>query len=141
MNKCFAALRFACGFLIFGTVLSLAEGRPEIAAQTAAEKWLTLVDAGKSDESWQAMSAPFKKEVSKRKWKSTIEEIRQPLGKRAARKLKSTEYTKHLAGAPEGEYVVVKFDSAFAGKPLAVETVTLVLGDDLVWRPSSYLVK
>ena len=87
------------------------------------------------------MSPDFKKAVSKRKWKSTVSKIRKPLGKLVTRKPKSAEFTKDLPGAPEGEYVVAKFDTAFENKPVAVETVTLVLGLDLFWRVSSYSVK
>ena len=118
-----------------------AESKPEVIAQGEALLWLGLVDTNKYDESWQEMSLAFKKEVSKRKWKSTVTEIRKPLGKVVSRKPKSAEYTKDLPGAPEGEYVVARFDTAFENKPAAVETVTLVRGQDLIWRVSSYSVK
>ena len=140
MNRFFFALLCVSGLLLARTVSS-ADATREASARDAAEKWLALVDADKHDESWQEMSAPFKKEVSKRKWKSTIGEIRKPLGKQASRKLKSAEYSKNLPGAPEGEYVVAKFDTAFTQRPSAAETVTLVLGQDLIWRVSSYVVK
>jgi len=141
MNKRFVALLVVLGLLLVRTLSSAAETKAEAAAQDAAEKWLALVDGGKDAESWEQMSAPFKKEVSKRKWKSTIEEIRKPAGKQVSRKLKSAEYRKELPGAPEGEYVVAKFDTTFERKPSAIEIVTLVLGQDLLWRVSSYAVK
>jgi hypothetical protein len=141
MNERLAALLFVFGFVLAGAVAPAAETKPEVAAQDAAEKWLALVDAGKDAESWEQMSAPFKKEVSKRKWKSTIAEIHKPLGKRVSRKIKSAEYTRELLGAPEGEYVIAKFDAAFGHRPAAVETVTVVRGQDLIWRVSSYAVK
>jgi Protein of unknown function (DUF4019) len=115
--------------------------KPEVGAQTAAEKWLALVDEGQYVESWQILAAKFKEAVSKRKWKSTIAEIRSPLGKVVSRKLTSAEYTKDLPGAPEGEYVVLTFDTNFQNKTNAVETVTPVLGMDLIWRVSGYSVK
>jgi hypothetical protein len=141
VNKRFAALLVVLGLLLVRTLSSAVETKAEVAAQDAAEKWLALVDGGKDAESWEQMSGPFKKEVSKRKWKSTIEEIRKPAGKRVSRKLKSAEYSRELLGAPEGEYVIAKFDTAFERKPSAVEIVTLVLGQDLQWRVSSYAVK
>lgn len=118
-----------------------AEAKPETLARTAAEKWLTLVDAGKYDESWAEMSAPFKSEVSRRKWKNTIGEIRKPLGKVSVRQLKFAEYAKELPGAPEGEHVVAHFGTSFERKTGATEKITLLLGEDLVWRVSSYTVK
>ena len=141
MNKRIAETVAILGLLLVWDIAPRAETKPEVAAQEAAEKWLALVDGSKDVESWEQMSAPFKKEVSKRKWKSTIGGIRQPLGKPVSRKLKSAEYTKELAGAPEGEYVVARFDTAFEHKPTTVETVTLLLGQDLIWRVSSYTVK
>jgi hypothetical protein len=140
MNKRFAALWLLLGFCFTGIAMG-GEAKPEAIAQGEALLWLGLVDTNKYDQSWDEMSPAFKKEVSKRKWKSTITEIRKPLGKVVSRKPKSAEYTKELPGAPEGEYVVARFDTAFETKSAAVETVTLVLGRDLIWRVSSYSVK
>lgn len=114
---------------------------PEKAAQAPAEEWLALVDAGKYTESWERMGSHFRKEISKRKWKSAIERIRRPLGKLSGRKLRSAEYSKELPGAPEGEYVVLRYESAFEHRPTAEEKVTLVLGQDLIWRVTGYAVK
>jgi hypothetical protein len=141
MNKRFVLLLSAFALMFACLNLPVSAGAPEEAAQTAAEQWLALVDGGKYPESWDSLAAPFKKAVSQRKWKSTIAEIRKPLGKELSRKFKSAEYTKELPGAPEGEYVVLKFDVAFENKPSAVETVTTLLGQDLIWRVSGYAVK
>ena len=141
MNKRIATTIAILGLLLVWATAPKAGTKPEVAAQETAGKWLALVDGGKDAESWEQMSAPFKNEVSKRKWKSTIGEIRKPLARPVSRKLKSAEYSKELAGAPEGEYVVVRFGTAFEHKPVAVEMVTLLLGQDLIWRVSSYTVK
>lgn len=117
------------------------EPKPESAAQTAAEKWLALVDAGKYAESWQAAAAHLKKVVNEKKWKQTMAPVRGPLGKVVSRKLKSAAYTKELPGAPEGEYVVVQFDTEFASKKAAVETVTPMKDKDGQWRVSGYFIK
>lgn len=114
---------------------------PEKAAQAPAEEWLALVDAGKYAESWQQMAPHFRKEVGKRKWRSEIEKIRRPLGKLSERKLKSAQYSKELPGAPEGEYVVLRYESSFEHRSAAEEKVTLVLGQDLIWRVTGYAVK
>jgi Protein of unknown function (DUF4019) len=118
-----------------------AEVPPQNAAQSIAANWLALVDSGKCVEGWEKMSPGFRKEVSKRNWKSAVEKIRKPLGRLTSRKLKSAEYSKELPGAPEGEYVVMQFDSAFEHKPDATEKVILILGQDLNWRVCSYAVK
>lgn len=122
-------------------IATTAASKPVEAARTAAQQWLSLVDGKKYAESWTKMAPAFKKEVSKRKWKKTIQSIRSPLGKVVSRKLKSAEYTKELPGAPEGEYVVITFETDFANRKGAVETVTPVLGQDLIWRVAGYSVK
>ncbi len=141
MNRFVVTLGLAFCFGLLSPAMRAAEPRPEDVAQPVAKEWLALVDAGKYDESWEQMSPGFKKEVKRRKWKSTVEKIRQPLGAFKSRKLKSAEYSKELPGAPEGEYVILQYDSAFEKKPAAVEKVTLILGHDLTWRVSSYAVK
>jgi hypothetical protein len=57
------------------------------------------------------------------------------------RKLKSAAYTKTLPGAPDGEYVVIRYESSFEHKQSAVETVTPMLDKDGVWRVSGYYIK
>jgi hypothetical protein len=141
MNVRFALSPVVLGLCLMASAARAGEASRESVAQGEALLWLGLVDTVKYDESWQTMSPAFKKEVSKRKWKSTVTDIRKPLGKVISRKAKSAEYTKELPGAPEGEYVVAKFDTSFEHKPGTVETVTLVLGQDLNWRVSSYSVK
>jgi hypothetical protein len=141
MNRLSVVLLCALGVCLPFRLTVGAEARPEDAAQPVAAAWLKLVDEGKYVESWEKMSPGFKKEVSKRKWNATVGKIRKPLGRLTSRQLKSAAYSKDLPGAPEGEYVVLQFDSAFERKPAAREQVTLLLGQDLEWRVSSYAVK
>ncbi len=117
-----------------------AAGNAEEEAQKAAEKWLALTDAGKSVESWEISAGYFKKAVPKEKWEASLEAVRKPLGELVSRKLKSAKYAKTLPGAPDGEYVVLKFDTSFANKKVAVETVTPMLDKDGKWRVSGYFV-
>jgi Protein of unknown function (DUF4019) len=124
----------------FGAVRAAAS-TPEAAGRTAAEQWLKLVDTAKYPESWALMDDGFQKAVSRRKWKTAIAEIRRPLGKLASRNFQSAQYSKELPGAPEGEYVVVQYESTFEHKTHTTEKVTLKLGQDLIWRVSSYSVK
>ena len=113
----------------------------EEAARTAAEDWLALVDGDKFVESWQKLDPSFAKKVGRKKWTSSLTEIRARIGKLNSRKFASAEYTKELPGAPEGEYVVVQFDCGFEKRPAALEKVTLILGRDLSWRVAGYSVK
>ena len=131
-------------FLCFGLATTVSQAgtpTPQEAARAAAEPWLALVDAGKSAESWQKLDPAFAKRVGKKKWVASIAEIRGRTGKLVSRKFDSAEYTKELPGAPEGEYVVLEFETVFAQKDAASEKVTLILGRDLNWRVAGYAVK
>lgn len=118
-----------------------AEEKPEQLAQAAAEQWLGLIDNGKFEESWQNAASYFKSAVTEAQWKASIEAVRKPLGKVVSRKLKTARYTKTLPGAPDGEYVVLQYDTSFANKQQAVETITPMLDKDGKWRVSGYFIK
>jgi len=45
-----------------------------------------------------------------------------------------------LPGAPDGQYVVLRFETSFDNKAKAIETVTPML-DDGTWRVSGYYVQ
>lgn len=120
---------------------SRAEEKPEQLAQAAAEQWLGLVDEGKFEESWQSAAAYFKNAVPEAQWKGALDTFRKPLGNVVFRKLKNARYTKTAPGAPDGEYVILQFDTSFANKRQAVETITPMLDKDGKWRVSGYFIK
>jgi hypothetical protein len=118
-----------------------AQPKPEQVAQQSSDAWLALVDSGKYADSWQESSQLFKAHVTKEQWQSMLRASRNPLGKMRSRKLKSATYTKTLPGAPDGEYVVIQYESSFEHKQSAVETVTPMLDKDGKWRVSGYFIK
>jgi hypothetical protein len=46
-----------------------------------------------------------------------------------------------LFGPPDGEYVVIQFETSFENKKSAIETVTPMLDQDGKWRVSGYFIK
>jgi len=131
---------FAC-FAWIQNVNSQSSTKPEDLAQTSAQTWLALTDAGKYPESWTEASAYFKAAVTQSKWADALTAVRSPLGKVLSRKLKSATYTKTIPGAPDGEYVVIQYDTSFENKKESVETVTPMLDKDGKWRVSGYYIK
>jgi len=113
----------------------------EKAAVAAAEQWLLLVDAGKYDQSWKETAKYFKDAVSLDKWQQSLKAVRDPLGRLISRRVKSRVYTTSLPGAPDGEYVVIQFETSFKNKKAAVETVTPMMDKDGSWRVSGYYIK
>jgi len=123
------------------TATTQALQKPEDLAQRSAESWLALADAGKYDETWNEAAAYFKNAISKERWSDAMKSTRTPLGALLDRKLKSAKYTKTLPGAPDGEYVVIQYETSFEHKKSAVETITPMLDKDGKWRVSGYFIK
>ena len=137
-----SASRFLLLTLLLGAFSALqGQQKPEQLAQQSSDAWLALVDSGNYAESWQESSSLFKAHVSKEQWQSMLRANRDPLGKMISRKLKSATYSKTLPGAPDGEYVVIQYESSFQHKQAAVETVTPMLDKDGKWRVSGYYIK
>jgi hypothetical protein len=116
----------------------------EKAAVDAADKWLKLVDNKQYGQSWIEASDHFRKRVKKERWESIMAAGRAPLGKVRERKVISTEYTndgKLLPGSPDGEYVIIQFDTKFENKKMAVETVAPVKEKTGEWRVSGYFMR
>jgi len=113
----------------------------EKAAVAAAEAWLKLVDDGKYADSWKQAAEFFKGAVKQEQWEPMVAGVRKPLGKLVSRKVKGTTYTTSAPGAPDGEYVIIQFDTAFAEKKAAVETVTPMMDKDGKWHVSGYFIK
>jgi len=125
--------------LVFAT-LGVAQDKTK-AAEAAAESWLKFVDSGDYSQSWVEASSLFKAAVTEKEWEQKVKAARQPLGALFDRKLKSAEYKTTLPGAPDGQYVVIQYDSSFANKKSAVETVTPMMDKDGQWRVSGYFIK
>ncbi len=116
----------------------------EVAEKTAiltAGTWLSLVDAGNYFESWNQTAVFFKIAVTKEQWQNSMKGFRAPLGKVVARKLISTQYTQSLPGAPDGDYVVIQYETEFEEKKSAIGTVTPMLDKYGKWRVSGYYIK
>lgn len=109
-------------------------------AQSAAEEWLKLVDSGDYDQSWQKTSQMFKSHVTREQWTKTAQATRSPFGQVLSRKVRKATYTDHLPGAPDGDYVVIQYETSFEHKKAAVETVTPML-DDGEWKVSGYFIR
>ncbi len=125
---------------LFTIGVLLASEEAEKAAMTSATEWLNLVDEGKYGESWDESASLFKTEVSREKWLGLLKESRFPLGKVLARKLKLKHYTKSMPGAPDGDYVMLQYETAFEKKASTLETITPMLDKDGKWRVMNYYI-
>lgn len=120
---------------------SLRAGDREELAVAAADRWLKLVDRGSYTESWKEGVQYFRNAVTAGQWESSMKAFRKPLGRVISRRLKSKEYARSLPGAPDGEYVVIRYNTSFEKKASAIETVTPMMDADGKWRVSGYFIK
>jgi hypothetical protein len=110
-------------------------------AMAAADKWLYLVDVGRGRDAYAAAAESFRKGVEQTKWEVAADTVRNTLGGVVGRKLRTAHYTRTLPGAPEGEYLLIYFDTRFDKKALATELVTCEREKDGAWRVGGYWVK
>ena len=94
---------------------------PSSEVADTARRWLALLDEGRWEESYQATSASFREQNTVQVWATVSEQARAPLGAMVSRTFVSQE---NLPAPPDG-YEVVKFQTRFANKAAALETVTL----------------
>jgi Protein of unknown function (DUF4019) len=129
------------GLILSGGTIMAGDSGKEAAAVSAAEKWLVLVDAGKYAASWKEAAEFFRNAVRPEQWEQSIQTVRGLLGKLISRKVQTTSYKTSLPGAPDGEYVVIQFETSFVNKKAAIETVTPMMDKDGKWRVSGYYIK
>jgi hypothetical protein len=110
------------------------------AARSSSEAWLALVDQAQYGASWDAAAPLFQSSVTKEQWESAVKGARGPLGDLASRKFRAAEYKQSLPGAPDGEYVVAYYDTSFAQKASAVESITTVRTPE-GWKVVGYFIQ
>ena len=134
-----ASLLMLVGSLMW-CALALGQDKTQAAVE-ASDAWLKIIDGGNYAQSWDEASTAFKAAVTQKDWERQAKAVRDPLGAVVSRKMKGAQYTKSLPGAPDGQYVVIQYDTSFANKKSAVETVTPKLDKDGTWRVSGYFIR
>lgn len=115
--------------------------KAEKAALECATQWLALLDEGDLSATWEESAARLKSFVSKAEWMKNMR-ARVAITPLHSRKLLSATYAKAtLPGAPEGEFVVIHYESSFEYKASAVEMLTPMLEKDGSWRVSGYSMR
>ena len=129
--------------LLLGGAGAARAGEDEAVAQArqAALDWLALVDGGQYARSWDEAAALFRSAIAKPEWERAVKTTRAPLGALASRRFKSATFARNLPGAPDGEYVVIQYDTRFENKAAAIETITPMRDKDGRFRVSGYYIK
>jgi hypothetical protein len=129
-------LSLACGCNI-----AAAEEIDTSAGMAAVTEWLSVVDRGAYGDSWDRAAQRFRASIERAKWEMAVDSARRPLGAVLMRKLRTATFARALPNAPEGEYVVIQYDTVFEKVPLAAESVTSEREKDGTWRVVGYWIK
>ncbi len=97
-----------------------------------ARQWLVLVDDKNYSASWTQSGKTFKGRQKTDGWAKDAAVRREPLGAVASRGLKSIDLTRNNTA-------IIRYDTAFAHKAAAVETVTLTF-ENGSWAVTDYSV-
>jgi hypothetical protein len=125
---------------LFIPVAALAANADMDEAAKAAGSWLLLVDAGDYAQSWKIAGTFFQRHVTEVQWQADAKAARDPMGAVVARKVAGVSFATTLPGAPDGRYAVVTFDSKFANKAAATETVAMAM-EGGSWKIIGYHVR
>ena len=98
-----------------------------------ARQWLVLVDDKNYSQSWSEAGKVFQNHHKVDAWADTAAAERTPLGAVASRDLKSVDLG-------HTNVAVIRYDTVFARKAAAVETVTLAF-ENGGWAVTDYTVK
>ena len=115
-------------------------GAEEVAAERQALGFLGYLDQGRYADSYAYTGMLIRAQVDRAKFSTQIEKARAGTGAMQARELMDAIYSTTVAGAPEGQYVVLRYHSSFANRPDTVETLTLAFAKGY-WRVSGYYIK
>jgi len=113
----------------------------EMAAMECSQAWLALLDDGKYDQGWDASAEFLQSAVGKEDLSKSLMAARKPLGKMISREIITKQYTTSVPGAPDGEYVIIQYNTTFENKKSSIETITPMLDKDGKWRVSGYYIK
>lgn len=136
----FAPIVVAAAVLLAGNAIAQEDQRVAD-ARAAAASWLVLLDAGQYQQTWLQSASLFRAAVTQETWLQAANLVRTPLGAVTARTLKSAQFTRTLPQVPDGDYVVIQYDSTFANRAHAVETITPMRDKDGSWKVSGYFVR
>jgi hypothetical protein len=97
-----------------------------------ARAWLVLVDDKNYAQSWGEAAKVFQNRRKTDAWAADATATRAPLGAVASRGLKSIDLSR-------GNIAVIRYDTVFAHKAAAIETVTLTF-ENGSWSVTDYSV-
>jgi Protein of unknown function (DUF4019) len=127
-------------FALFACPSIAVLAQPSSAIDAAARQWLFYIDGGDYAKGWSRAGRPFQIQFKAQDLQSKIAPVREPLGAVAERKFLDVKLANTMQGLPAGKYAVVQFNSRFANKAAALETVALDMENGR-WTVIGYFIK
>ena len=136
-----AVLIVACLFMILIPLYNQSPDSEKIErAETVSVEFLALVDGGKYAESWQASASLMQGKIAEKAWVEKLSEARDLSGGMVQRARKSASYSTEAQDSPEGEYIMLIYESDFQKAEDVSEYVTVMLeGDE--WKVAGYFMQ
>ncbi|NOR50365.1 MAG: DUF4019 domain-containing protein [Desulfuromonadales bacterium] len=106
-----------------------------------AGSYLDLLDQGRYEEAWLAMSTFFQALKDKAQWQSRQQVIRDVYGSLLSRKFLRISYRQSYSQSPDGKYVIVQYRSIFQNKADTYETVVLDCRNNLSCSVREYVLR
>lgn len=112
----------------------------EAEAKSAASDWIAQVDTAAYALSYETAAPVVRNGLTEKEWITAVKSARDQTGGLEARTFSSADYTNSLPNAPEGEYVVIQYQSMFANVPMANELLVMMRTQDGSWKLAGYRV-
>ena len=139
--------RFALPLMLASGLAQAQSGSTPTSSQTiahasqVAQSWLVDIDGDQYGKSWDKTASVFQNQISKQQWDVQMIRIRGLLGAATKRKLISANLRHQLPGMPDGEYVVLLYQTTFEHKAQGSETITPMRDKDGKWKVAGYLIR
>lgn len=136
------AVLAALASIVVAAAIPAAAQDPKVnEARRAALDWLVLTDDNRGEASWKAASKKFQSAMSTEQWTQGLQTARVPYGAVDQRTFTSAQTATQFPGAPDGDYAVVVFMTAFANKRGVGETLSMEREADGQWRVVGYSIR
>ena len=136
MNRILLALAAFCLVALSGCMTL---DQNDASARQAALDWLALVDAGKYHQAYIDRPPRILAASNEENFLRFMQGRRAPFGRAISRAFFRVMPTKHLNGAPDGNYEIIYFKTHFEHKANGYEGVTMT-GENGRWQVSGYSI-
>jgi membrane-bound lytic murein transglycosylase len=136
-----AVLILAVLFMIFFPLINEKPDKEKAEKATAvAMDFLQLVDEGKYAESWQTAAKLMQEKVTQEEWVEKLTKARARSGALVNRTAQHTSYSTTAKDSPDGEYIMLTFESRYQHAESVDEYVTVMLEGE-GWRVAGYFIQ